>query len=667
MLQFVQDDPAGRHSPENPGAGDLMGLHLSVRTLRARAEDWSMARQVAAATVDRLGPYRWSGHAAQGWQVRMLERRGELDGNVRRAEGGADAIAKYLTQIRRIAGQAHPLRERLNEARQSLWMLRTDPLWVGGPPQCSTTPLAMVSLEFQQRLQQRRQELEWEASGDANQAVRALEVLHTERVEADRHLRDRLAELGGSQVAQRSYEVLTARGYSGTELTTIAPEVVATVMGDLFTQVVAADGKDGQVADDLRAMVLAWGDDEAVISALVASTGLGLAGLARGLEALGRSPDADGALALTATSAGLTRLRDTVAKVTHDWDDDEIAKQVEQIGDAAYVGDDTTGLASGIGYLFGDPHHAPMGEGLTVALATKLDAIERTEGNPWLAAQQYSALRDLDGTRVDDPLARVLSTLGAYPDAAHDWLTDDELGVVRNDYWFGARDSSTVGTGDGNEGVAALLAGALQATGAITGTGTHDDDVQYSVAEMATLAFENLSTNEGFLAENTTAAGSEALARAVGLQWSQFVHQQIALGQGTGRVENPVNLWDVGLDEGDAVHVNGATPESLATVLGVAQFHPEGRDVLDGYIGEYQQQVRVEALKPGGAFDQDDTWNFGLAENHALWSGFVADGARFETIVEVARRDDDAVRDAVSLAAVPFGAIDVGGGPAGAV
>ncbi|WP_277213930.1 hypothetical protein, partial [Isoptericola croceus] len=32
-----------------------------------------------------------------------------------------------------------------------------------------------------------------------------------------------------------------------------------------------------------------------------------------------------------------------------------------------------------------------------------------------------------------------------------------------------------------------------------------------------------------------------------------------------------------------------------------------------------------------------------------------------------ARRDDDAVRDAVSLAAVPFGAIDVGGGPAGAV
>ena len=241
-------------------------------------------------------------------------------------------------------------------------------------------------------------------------------------------------------------------------------------------------------------------------------------------------------------------LRDSLAQVSAGWDRSADGRDAarefvreRELEDLGWF------LRPELGYLFADQYDNPMGRELTIAVADHLDQLER--GDLEMPAVYYeppaSPLRDLlwehagedEGSmRINDPTARVLGTLGQYPEAALDWLTDTSpdaysdpvagattpTGEARLGYYYGVRDSAS--SGDGFEGVAALWHGALQADGGPfdpaaydTQADAYDPQTWHDVAMVTTLAARGLGENPAFMPESVSVPGSVELAHATEL------------------------------------------------------------------------------------------------------------------------------------------------------
>lgn len=292
----------------------------------------------------------------------------------------------------------------------------------------------------------------------------------------------------------------------------------------------AADGNVVHV-ENLDVMLTLFGHDDAAMASMF--TAVGGATVVGVLREAGRSGQASAAGEASSQAAFrvVTTLRENLAAASADWSE-TAAKQFAQ--EVMRGSDETAWPAPEVAYLFADELNNPMSEHFTVAMADELDAVER--GNPdwpghWPPDSYSSGLFGLLAAngmedperhaRLNDPMGRVLSTLGQYPDAALDWLTDaaqDEFAVeqtageARLEHYYKVRDSSA----DGFEGVSAVWAGALQASGGPydqDSWGMEADDGGWErVATMTTLATRGLEANPAFVPENVSSLGARDLA-----------------------------------------------------------------------------------------------------------------------------------------------------------
>lgn len=408
----------------------------------------------------------------------------------------------------------------------------------------------------------------------------------------------------------------------------------------------------------LNAVLGAFGQDEdAMAGALSAAGGATVVGA---LDALGRNMSRTPPTTLTVanTAAATARnLREQVARASDRWS----TTQARTFG--RDVATRTMDHPTPVAYLFADPEHAPMSETITVTVANGLDAWERSaSGGEFYDAAgppEGMGLHEVSTVPLTDPMARVLQTMGRYPDAALDWLTssstdpvggESTLGKARVVYYYGQRNSSGAGgggSGDGFEGVAALWAGAQQAEGSLIDPLHEDDEVQQRVANLSTSIFEHLAGHERLTSEGMTPGGAEQLSTAVMQQLPQLAVNGInGLPDGTANREAPLFEVDNENHRDQRVPVVNAAKEDIAAVVGPALTRPEGMEVAQDASADYTARV-VESLKA-----DKDVLASGEAQiqaGRALQVDAALEGARIGALLDTAQRSESAARELVDF------------------
>jgi hypothetical protein len=204
------------------------------------------------------------------------------------------------------------------------------------------------------------------------------------------------------------------------------------------------------------------------------------------------------------------------------------------------------GNLAGVGFLFDDAEHHPMGEFFTTATADIFDSWERREGAPGelggstrLDPMNYdgafNALVLADqvergdaygsnvgegyGAQVLDPMSRVLDTLGTYPNAAWEWLSADgatladgspAMATDKVGYW-----SSRDWSADGWDGFGSLWDGSMRADGGIAADG-YSQQTWNGQCDVASRIIQGLDGGGHLTVGSLSADGGANLGDAVG-------------------------------------------------------------------------------------------------------------------------------------------------------
>lgn len=451
-------------------------------------------------------------------------------------------------------------------------------------------------------------------------------------------------------------------------------QVVQDKFADAIEQ--ATESESGTDIAELDVTLQVFGQDEVAWAAAV--TAAGGAAVASVVHAAGQSAfterrDASGGRRVAA------RLREGLSQASAHWE----PEQAQDFALEMLRGVDPGRHASAVGFLFGDHHQNPMGQELTVAMATELDAMERDPigiEQPWLHSgpepgvlylEVMAPRQDEYPARLQDPLGRVLSTLGEYPDAALDWLTDDSTdeysspktenpgayrsaGQARLEHYFRERDSSTGSGRDGFEGVAALWTDAQEATGGPLDPGSYDPQVWEKVATVTTYAVRGLSENPTFIPEHVSTLGTIELADGTVHAMPHLVHNPIheysASKQEEVLVRNflPSELPGV---EGEPRATPNVTRAALADVAAAAASSPASAEVLAQGVGQHQEALVGIAQK--GQTDPREA-----VERIVKLEAFLS-GARDGGEAGVMNRKDEAAEQAINVASTGAGAIPV--------
>ncbi len=585
-----------------PEAGDPDAVDSLVAGFVARAQRFE----------ERAAQSRAAGQALVGactgeWVEALVERTDRLSLGWSHAAGGcaqvAQALAGYAAALRVLGRRASACRHEVGTARMRALAARdryeSAALAGGGAgvgwawTDVPTFPVAPSAA---------RDLADWRAAvDDVANGVRAFEDCCRERRDLDRATADALAGV----------DVMTAYAPGAVEGVTLdVPLVQAlaaasagtssadqrTHLADWFVDVVAdltLDPGDEHARAVLDGLLDAWGRDDQVMSALVLGVGGGrLVGL---LTALGQDMLAGAAARNTATAATGARLRTAVSVASSSWSTDRASVFAQELVSAASSRD---GALSVIGYLFADPGGARMGEALTVAVADLLDAVERGHGAPWRegpgtpghALQTAGALTG-GADAAHDAAARVLQTLGTYPQAARDWLTgtgidwsDQGVGMDtgRIEYWFGTREWAEHAS-DGFAGVGALWAGVQVPPGS--------GDLQRQVAAINAVVFQSLVGNDSLVPGQLTPPGAQRLAEAIGAQLPGLV--EIGMTRepsSSGRGGSLVAAATVPYLESPIV-TGSVTRDAVARVLQAATSEAAGRGSVQQAALAYQEQV----------------------------------------------------------------------------
>lgn len=445
----------------------------------------------------------------------------------------------------------------------------------------------------------------------------------------------------------------------------------------------AAESESGTDIAALDATLQVFGQDEAALAAVIA--GAGGAAVATVVHAAGQSAFTTGC-DMEAARRVATRLREGLSTASADWEPEQAQKFALEM----LRGVEGGRHASAVGFLFGDHRNSPMGEEFTVATATELDAMERDPigwQQPWLhigpevgvlALEALTPGQDGNSTRLQDPMGRVLSTLGEYPDAALNWLTDDgtdeysptdesdsgykSAGQARLEYYFQERDSSVRAGRDGFEGVAALWSGAQEATGGPLDpnsydptSGAYDPEVWEKVATMTTYAVRGLSENETFIPEQVSTLGMIELASGTVDAMPHLAHNPIH------EYSTDQELKSLALEgflpselpglEGEPRATPNVTRAALAEVAAAAASSPASVEMLTQGVSQYQEVLVGVAQKgqtdPREAVDR-------IVKLEAFLSG-ARDGGE----AGVMNRKDEAAEQAINAASTAAGAIPV--------
>lgn len=325
---------------------------------------------------------------------------------------------------------------------------------------------------------------------------------------------------------------------------------------------------------------------------------------------------------LGALASFAAAFRESLAVGSAGWDDSEA------VGFAQGLFVDT-GPMSGlevISYLFNDPEGAPMGPALTVATADIFDEWER---NPERMFQNGPVIIETPSVRAlgqlmfdensdmgmwdtagNDPMARVLATLGTYPDAALEWISgsgDDpywdsrwdegaqpSLGEGRIAYWFGEREWRD----DGFSGAGQLWNGAMSAEG-----GARDPNAAWNspaLIDQMTASTHILNALGGradssFIPEALSPGAQESLGQSLATLLPRLAESPIT--------QDPSGLFNGGdyidtnvLESTEHLLAPGASFDNISRVWGAVGSTPGGLAHLDAAVSYYTAQLEVIAF-----------------------------------------------------------------------
>lgn len=421
-----------------------------------------------------------------------------------------------------------------------------------------------------------------------------------------------------------------------------------------LAQRIAAGGADPADYDALALMLGMYENNESVMSDFYLA--LGGEDTVNLIEAIGDWGANDPSVAAAALALAVLT-RSGLSTGSRNW----TQPVADEFADSMFdVGQDK---GDSIAYLFSDVVDSPLGLTLAIAAANEIDEFERVNGFQWLMDETggglWLGLQEFgnDGNRMSDASGPIFSTLGQYPDAAFEWLTDGGTGDDRVDYWYHDRydnmywldqnnaDIPWYITHDGFQGVADLWFGSQQASGGPVnggdGAATPED-----VAILDGRIMRALITSELFLPENISDAASASLAAG-------FVVNIAGLTEYTIMGNGPQGLLSgaTQLENGEWVPV--LTEKELAVFLARSGSHESGAAVLSFGVSSYQETLLNMAMSSGNTADIDRALDRMVALQAAV------EAATQGQLIENAEGSDADREAAVSAITLVLGAVPV--------
>ncbi|MBF0688418.1 MAG: hypothetical protein IR158_11730 [Cellulomonas sp.] len=615
----------------SPEAGDVDAVDGLVAGYVARAERFA----TRAVNVRSAGDGLVAASVGE-WASALGERSVRLASGLDDAAGGcrqvAGVLAGYGAALRGLERRVMAARDEVESARIRAVAARERYAVAALAGGVGAVPWSWTEVPAFAPVPEAAGELRvWRAAvGDAAAGLRAFVACCDEREDLDQETAARLVgvDVMGAYAPGTGLDAIVdvplvqalAASAAGT-VTAEQRRVMATWFAEAAEQV-SNHPADTQTLAALTDFLDAWGDDGELMSGIFVA--IGGAGVVRLLTMLGEQMVVGATDRNSSLAAAGGALRSGLASASSTWSSAEAASYA---ADMVRVASSMNGTLSAIGYVFADPQSARMSQTFTVAMADLLDAIERGNGGPWRDgpgtpghALDTIGLLSLEGGGAHDAAARVFETLGAYPQAARDWLTgegidwsapDQAFALDRITYWFHDR-GWAVGASDGFAGIGALWAGVQAEPGNLA--------VNRQVAAINTHVLYELSTNRALVPGHLSARGAEGLATAIAGQLPGLVE----VGFESGFSEDEISLrWhDVTVP-----YLEGTVPTArisrgwLRPVLTAVAGEVEGRLVLHGAALDYQ--VRVQA----GITHGPASAAAGLDALVAVWGGI--DGATY--------------------------------------
>jgi hypothetical protein len=552
-------------STENPGGGDTAALRGQAVRWEQLAYQVHELRTRAVSVLAEVGPDVWTGQAADAWRTEVDQLATELASFAQQLMDRANTMFVYVGRVEQIAEDAH------------VWRLR-------------------------------RYEPEYRA-----RALRRLEELAEERRGADTRA---CAELDPVCVGTWRSVATGLQAIGGWTTWQVGPEDIArqlTAWADGFHDRPLSE----QEATELAALLHAWGGDEQAMNAFFSA--LGGAGTLSLLVAICDSEHLTEGEALELA----TLVRSGLAVGSTTWDvttaEPFAAGLLDPLADATRDGADRLRDLWALSFLLDDALVHPFGADLALALADRVDLIERTrpEEAIWLTPPHPATTGLVStglllgyvhgqgdpsdphaGLRYDIP-GLVFEHLGAHPDTALGWLSstapdvdgDGTVGDGRVAHWFGERDWTV--SGDDFAGPLTLWRGAMNATGGPADPEAYDPAVWHRVADtMHAIAAAALS-NPMFLPENVSDLAGTQLAGVLSAQLTTLLEVPLREAPDGG-----VTLTHLpGAD--DPRWVAGLTRDQLAALLGIATSTPTGLELMTRTITTVQDALLGAATRPG--------------------------------------------------------------------
>jgi len=335
-----------------------------------------------------------------------------------------------------------------------------------------------------------------------------------------------------------------------------------TAMQDLMEKIIEGD-VSAETINALNGLLSIHGDDTYWMSALYSA--VGGAGITEIIHTLSGqlSGPAIGLGEITENDRRLAelagRIRSGLAAATENWGPELSEAYVSdmltgpldgdpELPDASFEFTLALYRAEAVAYLFSGGDAASMPENLSVALAYKVDDLERNNpagytfdtynGSPAFQPMLFDAVERIDAgepyenREIMDEVggwghlpSAAFESLGNYPEASLEFLSpvdDADAGLERVEYWFHDKEWAEI---DGYSGVSSLLFGAMQAEGGPTSLeyDASEGGVGQRASDLFTLAATQLMGNaDGFIPENLSDEAAMDLASSSGVFFDAF-------------------------------------------------------------------------------------------------------------------------------------------------
>jgi len=513
------------HWSQNPGQGNVSEVEKfgDAQALRVSGTDGVEAR--LGDVADGEGAASWQSAASTAWQERIARVYPTLDAAAQVARSWHGAAVRYRDEVTSIQSQEAAAHHVIDTAHHTI------AAYAHVPGEVLGNPTVQAKLEQCER--------------DIAHGYATLFALSNQRAEVDAGFVRSLSARGALD-ERHDWSALQGLYGDAHSVADIRAARVAladqyAALGDRAIKSTASSDEIAELSKFLAASASDPGLAAEFWSRYTGAEATSMLGQGVGDQLATGDPNGDRDVSAAAAVDFAQGLRASLAAASLTWDKATAQRFADQVwagpGDPPAVGQ-VTGARAEIGYLFDDAEGASMSKHFTVALADHIDAYERGVdefGYPhdrFLAWDQdtiaaanghtadMGALWAAEGRgdpgastiRIEDPLSRVLDTLGLYPDAAWDWLssTDDVLadgatsaGPDRVDF-YSQRDWSV----DGWNGFGSLWEGSMQADGGLV-SAVGDADTWNNQCDVASRVVAGLDAG-GHLGVGTISDGGAA-------------------------------------------------------------------------------------------------------------------------------------------------------------